>query len=97
MLPLNPLTMPWDLKRFPEDARLAFLGRGQIGSFRRLTADLFLFRASDGTGPHQLLSAEEILPYLLSLPISEPYSPPRGQPRPDRIELDLSDLDNIDI
>lgn len=93
MIQLSPATMNWDLKRFPDDARLAFLGRGQIGSFQRLTADLFLFRASAGTGPHQLLSTEEILPYLLSLPISEPYAPPRGQPRPAPIDLDLGEID----
>lgn len=93
MLPLNPLTLTWDLKRFPEDARLAFLGRGQIGSFQRLTDDLFLFRSSAGTGPHLLLSTEEIIPYLLSLPVSEPYAPPRGGSRPAPIDFDLGEID----
>jgi hypothetical protein len=77
MFSLDPRTWNWDCKKLPKDAQSALLVHPPLSQIRRLTPDLYAFRIASGTGPWSIGTLEEITSILSSLPISEPYQPPR--------------------
>lgn len=90
MIKIDPATWNWDVRRLPEDARLALLGRFRTAEFIRLTETLWAFRPTPGAGSQFVGTIEELLPLLLDLPPSTPYTRPVAAAR---IELDFSDID----
>ena len=88
---LSPKTWAWDFPQLPLEARLAWIAHPPSSTFLRLTADLFAFRSTSGSGVWKIGPLSEIIPLIEALPIPTPYSPPR--PRPAESDpLDLSQL-----
>lgn len=82
-----------DFKKLPEAVRLAWLAKPPNSQLCRLTADLWAFRHSAGSGDWTIGTLAELLPLLEALPIPEPYRPPASS----SAESDPLDLSKLNI
>jgi len=77
---LSSSTWKWDFSSLPPAAKSAWLSHPQPSQLLRLTEDLFAFRQSSGSGVWTIGPLEDLLPFLLGLPIPSPYAPAPSPP-----------------
>ena len=92
-LTLSPSTWKWDFSKLPVEAQRAWLAHPPQSQLTRLTADLYAFRQSAGSGVWTIGPLPSLIPLFEAIPIPEPWKPPIPRPA----ESDPLDLSKLNI